>query len=231
MTANILRVADYAVVENGFNVGKEIQNVGLFINNSPTNTTGVKISGDIEQVVANANNPGTTFAGNVFAPTIKATNAAFAGGGGVTFSGVSVFSSGLSATGITANTVFANSIVGTNATFTNATFTNDVTVTGNLTVDGTVITANVANIVIEDPLIKLGTGNNGDTYDLGFYGQYVGANTDKRFTGLFRDRDSDGKYRLFTGLTGGAEPGTEVNILGAGYTVATLIAKLDGGTF
>jgi len=37
--------------------------------------------------------------------------------GGVTFNGVSVFSSGLSATGITANSVFANSIVGTNASF------------------------------------------------------------------------------------------------------------------
>ena len=146
--------------------------------------------------------------------------------GGVTFTGNTVFSSGLSATGITANTIFAN-----NATFTNATFTNDVTVTGNLTVDGTVITANVANIVIEDPLIKLGTGNAGDTLDLGFYGQYVGTNTDKRFTGLFRDANDGGKYKLFTGLTGGSEPTTFVDTSGGGYTVATLIAKLDGGTF
>ena len=170
--------------------------------------------------------PGGIHTRGLTAFNIVGTNASFSGG--VTFSGTPVFSSGLSATGITANTIFAN-----NATFTNATFTNDVTVTGNLTVDGTVITANVETILIEDPLIKLAKNNTANSVDIGFYGQYQGLNTDLRFTGLFRDADADGKYRLFTGLTAGVgfEPTTTVNTNGAGYTVATLIAKLDGGTF
>jgi hypothetical protein len=172
--------------------------------------------------------PGGIHTRGLTAFNIVGTNASFASGGGVTFSGTSVFSSGLSATGITANTIFAN-----NARFTNATFTNDVTVTGNLTVDGTVITANVETIIIEDPLIKLGTGNNADSQDIGFFGQYFtdGLQGDKRHTGLFRDASDGGRYKFFTGLTGGIEPLATINAGGAGYTIATLVVKLDGGTF
>lgn len=106
---------------------------------------------------------------------------------------------------------------------------NDVTIPGNLTVNGTVITANVDNFVVEDPLFMLGTGNAGDTVDLGFYGLYTSSG--RNFTGLFRDASDGGKYKLFTGLTGAAEPTTTVNDGAAGYTIATLVAKIDGGTF
>ena len=165
-------------------------------------------------------------ANTVFANSIVGTNASFASG--VTFTGTPVFSSGLSATGITANTVFAN-----NATFTNATFTNDVTVTGNLTVQGDVVTANVSTITVEDPLIRLANNNTTDDVDIGFYGQYQGPNTDLRYTGFFRDQNDGGKYKLFTGLTAGFgfQPTATVNTGGAGYAIATLVAKLDGGTF
>ena len=106
---------------------------------------------------------------------------------------------------------------------------NDITIPGNLTVNGTVVTANVDSFVVEDPLIMLGTGNAADSVDLGFYGQYTSSG--RRFAGLFRDASDSGKFKLFTGLTGTAEPTTFVNDAGSGYTVGTLIAKIDGGTF
>lgn len=125
--------------------------------------------------------------------------------------------------GVQNNIKFSNS--GNTVT---ATLADDVTITGNLTVNGTVVTANVDTFVVEDPLFMLGTGNAADSVDLGFYGQYTSSG--KQFTGFFRDA-SDGKYRLFTGLSGAAEPTTTVNTSGAGYTVATLVANIDGGTF
>ena len=106
---------------------------------------------------------------------------------------------------------------------------NDITIPGNLTVNGTVVTANVDSFVVEDPLIMLGTGNAADSVDLGFYGQYTSSG--KRFAGLYRDASDSGKFKLFTNLTGAAEPTTFVNDGGSGYTVGTLVAKIDGGTF
>ena len=108
---------------------------------------------------------------------------------------------------------------------------NDIVIAGSLTVNGTVVTANVDSFVVEDPMFALGTGNSNDTVDLGFYAQYMaGLDNGRLFTGLFRDA-TDGKYKLFTGLTGNAEPTTTVNTGGSGYTVATLVVGIDGGTF
>jgi hypothetical protein len=116
---------------------------------------------------------------------------------------------------------------------------NNVTIAGTLTVQGEVVTANVSNFTVEDTLIKLGTGNNtfGTAYDLGFYMQYPQAANNIRLAGFFLDYD-DTKFKLFTGLTAGAQDGTTGTDQAAklhsdrqGYTVATLVAKLDGGTF
>ena len=111
-----------------------------------------------------------------------------------------------------------------------ATLADNVTISGNLTVNGTVMTANVDTFTVEDSLIMLATGNNLNSLDIGFFGQYAPSGVGVQFTGLFRDAD-DGKWNLFAGLTSGAVPGTTVNKSGSGYTVATLIANIDGGTF
>jgi hypothetical protein len=123
------------------------------------------------------------------------------------------------------NIVFSNS--GNTVT---ATLADNVTISGNLTVNGQVVTANVDTFTVEDSLIMLATGNNLNSLDIGFFGQYAPSGVGVQFTGLFRDAD-DGKWNLFTGLTSGSVPGTTVNKGGAGYTVATLIANIDGGTF
>jgi hypothetical protein len=49
--------------------------------------------------------------------------------------------------------------------------------------------------------------------------------------GMFRDASDGGKFKFFTGLSGAVEPTTFVNDAGSGYTVATVVAKIDGGTF
>ena len=106
---------------------------------------------------------------------------------------------------------------------------NDIVIAGNLTVNGTVVTANVDSFIAEDSMFALGTGNAADSLDIGFYGIYTNA-SQRSFTGLFRDASDGGKYKMYTGLTG-AEPTTTVNTAAAGYAVATLVVNIDGGTF
>ena len=106
---------------------------------------------------------------------------------------------------------------------------NDIVIAGNLTVNGTVVTANVDSFIAEDSMFALGTGNAADSLDIGFYGIYTNA-TQRSYSGLFRDASDGGKYKMYTGLTG-AEPTTTVNTAAAGYAVATLVVNIDGGTF
>jgi hypothetical protein len=106
---------------------------------------------------------------------------------------------------------------------------NDIVIPGNLTVNGNVVTANVDSFIVEDSLFMLGTGNAADTVDIGFYGQFTSSG--KKYAGMFRDASDNGKFKFFTGLSGAVEPTTFVNDSGSGYTVATVVAKIDGGTF
>ena len=100
----------------------------------------------------------------------------------------------------------------------------DLTLSGNLTVSGTLTTIDTNNLTIEDPLIKVANGNATDLVDVGLYGVYTNGGT--RYTGLFRDA-SDGVFKLFTGLE--TEPTTTIDTSGVGYGMATLKAYLDSG--
>ena len=48
---------------------------------------------------------------------------------------------------------------------------NDVTIRGNLLVNGTTTTSNSANLTVNNALIKLGNNNSGTTKDLGYFAQ------------------------------------------------------------
>jgi len=102
----------------------------------------------------------------------------------------------------------------------------DVTISGDLTVNGTTTTTNTEELHVTDPLIKLAKDNTANSLDIGFYGQYRASGTTNQFTGLFRDQNDSGKYKLFELLE--AEPTTTVNTSGTGYAVATLVANLEG---
>ena len=103
----------------------------------------------------------------------------------------------------------------------------NLTVTGNLEVQGDTVTTDVATMQIEDPLIKLAKNNTGsDAVDIGFYGAYDTSGSLDLYGGLFRDADVSGKWNLFNNLQ--VEPTTIVNKSGTGYTVGTLIANIEG---
>ena len=103
----------------------------------------------------------------------------------------------------------------------------DVTIAGNLTVNGTTTTVNSDTITVDDPLIRLADDNNAtDSVDIGFYGLYDTSGSQDLYAGLFRDANDSGKWKLFKDLQ--VEPTTTVNTGGAGYTVGTLVADLEG---
>ena len=101
----------------------------------------------------------------------------------------------------------------------------DLTLSGNLTVQGTLTTIDTTTLTVKDAMIELANGNvTTDSIDIGFYGQY--GSTGAKFTGLFRDA-TDGIYKLYSGLT--LEPTTTVDISNTSYTQATLQAYLSSG--
>ena len=99
---------------------------------------------------------------------------------------------------------------------------NDVTIAGNLTVNGTTTTIDTTNLTVEDPLISLAKNNNSaNTVDIGFYGLYDATGSQDVYTGLFRDANDSGKWKLFE--LNQAAPTTTVDVSGTGYTAATLV--------
>lgn len=144
-------------------------------------------------------------------------------------------------------TIAANGSVGTNGYVlisggaANASWSNslgvfsftDVTVSGNLTVLGDLVSLNVSTLAVEDPLIALAknqstTSTYTDAVDIGFYGTY--GNTDvanKNWTGFFRDQSDSGVYKLFSGNI--PEPTTTVDTTNTNFTYATFQAQLKTG--
>lgn len=108
---------------------------------------------------------------------------------------------------------------------TNDTFNGNLTITGNLDVQGTTTTIDSTTVSITDPFIKLAKDNTGNSVDIGFFGKYVESATTK-FAGIARDADDSGKFVLFDGLQ--AEPTTTVNTSGTGFNKQTLKANIEG---
>jgi hypothetical protein len=84
--------------------------------------------------------------------------------------------------------------------------TGDITVSGNLTVNGTTTTVNSTSVSFDDPMIYMGDGNQSNALDLGF----VAAFNDGTYqhSGLVRDA-SENKWVLFSGVV--SEPTTTVD--------------------
>jgi len=101
----------------------------------------------------------------------------------------------------------------------------NLTVIGNLVVEGSTTTVGTDTLTVKDPLIVLANNNTStDAVDIGFYGKYTPSGT-TLYSGLFREALT-GKYRLFKDLQ--VEPTTTVNTSGTGYAVASLVANLEG---
>lgn len=103
----------------------------------------------------------------------------------------------------------------------------DVTVAGNLTVNGASTIINSTTLSVDDVLLKLGSDNTANSVDLGFYAEYIVSSTTK-YAGLFKDASDSDKFKLFKDLQ--AEPTSTVNTSGTGFAIGTLVANLEGGT-
>jgi hypothetical protein len=97
---------------------------------------------------------------------------------------------------------------------------NDVTISGNLTVNGTSTTVNSTNVSYDDPMIYIGDGNQSNSLDLGVVAAF--NNGTYQHAGLVRDASDNGIWKLFSGVT--SEPGTTVD-----FTTYTK-DKLEVGT-
>jgi len=117
--------------------------------------------------------------------------------------------------------------VGTNlAVSGNTRITGSTIIDGDLTVEGAVTYISSSTLNVDDSMIKLASNNAADTVDTGFYGKYTSSGT--KYAGLFRDA-SDGIFKFYTGLQ--SEPTSTVDTGGTGYTLGTLDAIIDGGTY
>lgn len=101
----------------------------------------------------------------------------------------------------------------------------NLTVTGNLIVSGSSTIVNTQELVVTDPIIYLGEGNNTtNVVDIGFIGAYNDGTYSH--TGLVRHA-ADNQYYLFTGYT--QEPlNNTVDPTHASFTKATLHANVIG---
>ena len=104
----------------------------------------------------------------------------------------------------------------------------DVTIAGDLTVNGDTVTVNTATLSVEDPLILLGNGNGADSVDLGLYAKYTDSGV--KYAGFFRDASDSDKWKLFA-TTGNSHeaPTTTVNTT-SGFTLGTLVVDSLEGT-
>lgn len=104
----------------------------------------------------------------------------------------------------------------------------DATLTGNLTVQGTLTTVDTINLQVKDPLIKLADQQtSADALSIGFYGQYGNSSTTS-WAGLFRDQSDNAIWKFFST---GAEPSGTVDTNDPSYTQMTLQAYLKTGAF
>ena len=101
-------------------------------------------------------------------------------------------------------------------TFTGTVNAANVTLSGNLTVNGTTTTVSSTNLEITDPLIYIGTGNSANANDLGVVGHF--DNGTYQHTGIVRDA-TDGKWKLFSGVS--TEPSGTIDF--SSYTKDSLV--------
>lgn len=103
----------------------------------------------------------------------------------------------------------------------------DLTLSGNLVVNGTTTTVNTENLSVNDSIIELARNNTANTLDIGFYGQYSDdAGSTLRYTGIAWDASAR-VFELFANTT--TEPSSTIDTGAVGYTRAILKSFIDTG--
>jgi hypothetical protein len=218
-TANLsaidLRLGGYG----GATVGSVTNNTIFAVGNNSVNT-----SINPASITVGANVFVNTTAFDVGVTVISSTNAVF--GGSIAVNNSIGTAGYVLVSGGSTNAYWSNSLPGLFQF-------SDVTVSGNLTVLGDLVSLNVSSLAIEDPLIVLAkdqsnTATYTDAVDIGFFGSYGNTlATSKNWTGFFRDQSDSGVYKLFSGNI--PEPTTTVDTANVNFTFATLQAQLKSG--
>ena len=104
----------------------------------------------------------------------------------------------------------------------NQTIDGQLTISGNLIVQGVATYIDTVNLIAEEPIIFLANNNTvGDAVDIGFAGQYNNGAANV-YTGLIRHAgDADKRYHLFNEYTGNPQDGS-FNIVTANAQYASL---------
>jgi hypothetical protein len=182
---------------------------GLMSATDKTKLDAIEASADVTDTT-NVNAAAATTVGTITSGTWQGTTVAVNQGG----------------TGVTSSTGTGSTVLSASPTLTGTLNAAAITLSGNLIVNGTSTTVDTATLTVEDPLIKLASGNNAaDSVDVGFYGLYDVGGTDK-YAGIVRDASDSGKFIAFKDLQ--TEPTTTVDKTATGYTKAIIVADIEG---
>ena len=153
---------------------------------------------------------------------VDAGNGLVANASGVHVVGANGISVAADSVGVTTGSTLTVNATGIHVN-TDLSITN-LTLSGNLDINGTLTTVDTTNLSVTDSIISLARDNAVDTLDIGFYGKFNDGAT--KYSGLFRDA-SDGVYKLFSGQI--PEPTTTVDTANAAFGFATLQSFLNTG--
>jgi hypothetical protein len=112
-------------------------------------------------------------------------------------------------------------------TFANGTFTGSVSVGGDLTITGNLISTNVQSLSVADPLIKLAVNNPADLLWTGFTAHYSGSGNTTNHAGLVRSPDTKEFILMSTyGDETAVANNNTINIADASFSYANLQVNL-----
>jgi len=174
-----------------------------------TTSLGFSVSGNARVVVSDVSQgaaTSTTSGALRVAGGIGATGAVFA-------NTVSVVAGTESTSSITGALLVSGGIGATGSMFLGG----SMTVAGGLTVAGSFNTTSSSSLTVNTPFVFLANTNVGDAIDQGFVGTFNDGT--QRYTGLVRTQ-SDGRFKLFTGLTN--QPSTLVDTANVSFRYADL---------
>jgi hypothetical protein len=134
------------------------------------------------------------------------------------------------ATTVNLATAATTMTIGSGAAGATATFQKNVTIVGNLTVQGTTTTEASAGLTVSDSAVYLNDGATGNTKDIGLIGEYKPAST-TLYTGLVKDA-TDSLWKFFSAPTNAPTAGSVVDFTGATYDAVRMGAlTATNGTF
>jgi hypothetical protein len=239
-SSKVVFITGYRYIGNkGISVGSNVANTA----NALTNARYINLAGDLQGNVLFDGSQDVTIYANVISNSVVLgtdTTGYYIGnvnaGTGISLSGaagenanITITNSGVTSITGTADQITASSSNGaiTLSLPNDVTVNNNLTVSGNLFIKGTATTLQTATVNINDSLVKFGNANPGNSVDLGFFGEYVnGGNVN--YSGVYRDHN-DGKFRVFQGSTVNPS-GNTISTTDSGYSIASLVANLTGGT-